>query len=463
MSNKKLILLGYQIISSLAGLCAWPFFYQHLRSRGGGESFLYRLGLKLPPSPPPGSPRLWIHGVSVGEIASAPPLVAELQALFPTASFIISTGTETGQALARRLLAGERRQVCYFPLDLPWAVSRMLKVMRPDAFIALESELWPNFLTLAKARGVRLALLNARLSDRSYRRYTRVPNLAAAFFNLFEVLAAGSPEDFQRLQQLGVAPEKLHLTGNLKVDRLLRTWPSTVFHRALPFRPDSCGEPGAPAPAAAGESPAEQTAAALHLAGAPVFLAASTHAGEETVVLDAYRQLVSSLPALVLLLAPRHPERTPEVERLAAARGLACQRFSRLKTGQELRHAPVVLVDTIGDLFSLYRVAHVAFVGGSLVPHGGQNLLEPAVWGVPPLSGPHLHNFRWAQEILAEAGALIIVQDQGSLVAAVQRLLGDPELRQRLGTEAQRSLQPHQGAAARQAKLVQELLASSPL
>jgi 3-deoxy-D-manno-octulosonic-acid transferase len=170
--NKYFIYLIYFIASLKAGVLAWPYFWWHLRRRGQGESFLPRLGLSLPPGEPPsGNPRLWIHGVSVGEILTAAPLVEELQRLLPQAAFIITTGTETGQALARRHFTPMGAYVCYFPLDVPWAVYRYLNHLKPDAFIALESELWPNFLLSAHRRGVRLALLNARLSEKSFERF----------------------------------------------------------------------------------------------------------------------------------------------------------------------------------------------------------------------------------------------------------------------------------------------------
>ncbi len=459
--KNRLIFQGYRVISTLAGLIAWPVFYWHLRSRGGGESFSWRLGLKSPPSPPPGSPRLWLHGVSVGEILSAPPLVAELRRRLPGASLVVSTGTETGQAVARRLFEPEGARVVYFPLDVPWAVSRALQTLKPQVFVALESELWPNFLTLAHARGVRLALVNARLSDRSFRRYGRFPRLAAGFFDLFGVIAAGSAQDYERLRRLGVDPGKLHLTGNLKVDRLLAAWQGSQGAGENFPPPLPCPAGPDQVPESAAQAPARPFARELQTGEAPVFLAASTHAGEEEVVLEAFLRLLAPYPALILLLAPRHPERAPAVEALAAARKLACQRFSRLKSGQESRQAPVVLVDTIGDLFRLYGAADVAFVGGSLIPHGGQNILEPAVWGLAPLCGPHLGNFRWAREILETAGALTIVTDAASLAAAAQNLLDHPTRRRQLGARAQQSLQPHQGAAARQAELVAGLLAGS--
>ncbi len=191
----------------MAGLVGWPYFYWHLKSRGRGDSFLPRLGLKLPPGPPPaGAPRIWLHGVSVGEILAAVPLVQELKALLPRAALIVTTGTETGQDLARRNFLPLGAYVCYFPLDLPWAVSRYLNYLRPQVFVALESEIWPNFLSSAHRRGVRLAMVNARLSDQSFHRFLRYKRYISDIFRLFDLVAAGSPGDYDRLRELGFAP-----------------------------------------------------------------------------------------------------------------------------------------------------------------------------------------------------------------------------------------------------------------
>lgn len=438
----------YKALSSLAGLLGWPFFYYHLKSRGRGESFLPRLGLIPPPNPPPGTPRLWVHGVSVGEILAAVPLLTELKALVPQGSFIISTGTETGQVVARRHFLPMGVGICYFPLDLPWAVSQALEVIQPDVFVALESEVWPNFLTSARRRGVSLALMNARLSDRSFHRYVQYRKYLFEFIDLFQVIAAGSRQDYQRLSRLGLSGHKLFYTGNLKVDALLTrrslgtpTTPPSLSAQELVTRPDP------------GQKP-RSLREVLGLQGEPVLLAASTHPGEEEVVLTAYQALRRPYPALLLILTPRHPERTAAVGELLSRQGLGFQRWQSLKSGAEVRRQPVVLVDTVGDLFALYAAADVAFVGGSLVPHGGQNILEPAVWGLAPLYGPHLENFRWAEEILQEAGVGTVVQDASSLAAASQYLLENPSQRRRLGEAALAALSSHRGAARRQAELV---------
>jgi 3-deoxy-D-manno-octulosonic-acid transferase len=430
--NNRLLFL-YKLFSTVAGLVGCPYFSWHLKSRGQGESFWPRLGLKLPEGArPPGSPRLWLHGVSVGEIQAAIPLVAELRNLLPRAAFIISTGTETGQMLARKHFSPQGALVCYFPLDIPWAVHRYLNYLRPQVFIGLESEIWPNFLSQAHQRGVRLALVNARLSDNSLRRFLKYKRYLSGIFNLYDVVAAGSLPDFERFQRLGISPSRLNLTGNLKYDRLLQGRDET---RLQEFRGCLQGtEPGQ--------------------AGGPVWLAASTHPGEEELVADAFQELLGPYPALRLVLAPRHPQRAPDLARLFSRRGLPCQLWTALKAGRETRTHSVVIIDTIGDLFTLFGAADAAFVGGSLVPHGGQNILEPAAWGRAPIYGPHLENFLWAKHILEEVGAGIMVNDAATLAQAVRHLLDHPQEREELGRRAQAALIPHQGAARRQAELI---------
>ena len=440
MDNKLIFL--YKMFSTLSGLVGWPYFFWHLKSRGQGESFWPRLGLQLPDEcPPPGSPRLWLHGVSVGEIQAAIPLVAELRTLLPQAAFIISTGTETGQRLARQHFSPQGALVCYFPLDIPWAVRRYLDYLSPQVFIGLESEIWPNFLSQARQRGVRLALVNARLSDNSLRRFLKYKPYLAGIFDLYDVVAAGSRFDYQRFQHLGISPSRLHLTGNLKYDRLLQGRDELrlqEFQGFLHFLSATDPETGQ--------------------APGPVWLAASTHPGEEELVADAFQQLLGPYPALSLVLAPRHPQRAPELARLLTRRGLSCQLWTDLKAGREPRTHAVVIIDTIGDLFTLYGAADVTFVGGSLVPHGGQNILEPAAWGRVPIYGPHLQNFLWAKQIMEEAGAGIMVPDSAGLAQAVRHLLDHPQEREALGRRARSALTPHQGAARRQAEIIAALV-----
>lgn len=421
----------YYGVSCLAGLLGWPLFYWHLKSRGRGESFWPRLGLRLPSIAPHSQwSRLWLHGVSVGEISAAEPLVRELQGHFVPAQLYLSTGTETGQAVARRLYPPPLT-VFYYPLDLPWAVARYLAHLRPTLYIALETEIWPNFLCAAHRAGVKLALVNARLSDRSFRRYLKFRPLIIDIINYFDLIAASSDEDARRFRVLGVMPEKIVVTGSTKFDRMATAAASTEI------------------------SGLQQR---LRCQGEPLFLAASTHAGEEEAVIRAYQALRVPYPSLVLILVPRHPERAPAVGQLLSQAGLPFHFWQPVKYGQEPRQRPVVLVDTVGDLFTLYALADLVFVGGTLVPHGGQNILEPAAWGKIPLYGPHLENFRPAKVLLEEVNAGQLVTDADSLIETGRHLLAHPEERSARGRRGRAALQRHQGAARRQAQLLRKLL-----
>lgn len=427
----RLVLPLYAGLTTAAGLVGWPLFYWHLRRRGRGESFAPRLGGALPEaSPADGRPHIWLHGVSVGEIGGAGPLVRQLRSLVPEARVFISTSTETGQAVARQLFP-EADRVFYFPLDLPWTVHRYLNRLRPTLFVALETEIWPNFINIANNQGVVLALANARLSDRSSRRYGYIQPLFADLIHRFGLIAASSSEDARRFLELGADPSRVRVTGSTKFDRLAdtQTAPAADRQRRL-----------------------------LRVQGAPVFLAGSTHPGEEEILIATYQSLRAASPTLLFILAPRHPERAPEVGRMLARAGLEFQLWTSLAAGEEIRTRPVVLVNTVGELFSLYGQADVVFVGGSLVPHGGQNILEPAAWGKAPLYGPQMHNFRPAVALLEAAGAGGKVSGPGDLLAQVRFRLTHREEREALGDRAREALERHQGAARRQAELLAELI-----
>jgi 3-deoxy-D-manno-octulosonic-acid transferase len=432
--NRKPPPPGYPLyygFSLIAGLLGWPYFYYHLRSRGQGTSFLPRLGLRLPRiAPDSGGPRIWLHGVSVGEISGAEPLIKELQAQLPQARWFISTGTETGQALAHRLY-GETATVFYYPLDLPWAVARYLSLIRPNLYVALETEIWPNFLRQAHQQGITLALLNGRLSDRSFRRYLRYKYYLMELINYFSLIAAGGPEDAARFQLLGYAPEKLAVTGNTKWDRQIKPQDDQRVLEVKEF---------------------------LRCQGGVVFLAASTHPGEEEGVIQAYQNLRVDHPTLLLIIVPRHPERAPVVGKLLGEAGVGFHYWQRLRKREEIRMQPAVVVDTIGELFSLYGVADLVFVGGSLVAHGGQNILEPAAWGKLSLYGPHMENFRLACALLEEVAGGEMVPDVPGLIKAGRYLLDHEQERLARGRQGQEALRRHQGAAHNQARLIVELI-----
>ncbi|PYM66546.1 MAG: 3-deoxy-D-manno-octulosonic acid transferase [Candidatus Rokuibacteriota bacterium] len=365
----------------------------------------------------PGADRFWVHAVSVGEVMAAVPLVQALRARWPKTEIVVSTVTGTGAEVARARL-GAAASVFTFPLDLPGATRRAVVRVRPRCFVALETELWPNLLrALGRAR-VPATLANGRISDRSYRRYRLVRPLFRRVLSHVGLFAMQSEEDARRIISLGARPERVMVTGNLKME--------------------------APTEVAGAE---QRWRRLLHLGPDRVVVAGSTHRGEEGPVLDALLAARSRGEArLRLVLAPRHPERLDEVEALVRARGLSLARRSRIGAGTPV---DVIVLDTVGELAELYAVADVIFVGGSLVPAGGHNVIEPALHAKPVLFGPHMANFRAASTLLLDGGAAVQVGDGAELAVALARLLADEGARRRLGMAAWRAVQGHQGACAR--------------
>ena len=412
----RLGLLGYLPV-------AWA---RHARGQGhppNVASRLWRAGEALPPAP-----RCWLHAVSVGEALTAAPLVDGLRARWPALAIVMTTVTPTGASVVGQRL-GDRVAHRYFPLDLPRPVARALDAVQPRFFIAMETELWPNFLRALARRGVPAMVANGRISDRSFHRYRRVRPFMRRVLQSIAVFAMQSEEDARRIVELGAPAARVTVTGSLKSD--------------VP----------APAPGAAdrwttllGLGPEE----ALWVAG-------STHRGEETPVLEAYLTARAKHPALALLIAPRHPERVGEVEALVAARGLASVRRSTL-TGAR-RDNSVVVLDTVGELADLYGAAALAFVGGSLVDTGGHNMLEPAVRGRAVLFGPHTSNFRESAQLLLDAGGALRVADGADLAKAVGALAADPARRAAMGQAGARAVAARRGALEATLALVQAHLA----
>jgi 3-deoxy-D-manno-octulosonic-acid transferase len=347
--------------------------------------------------PRPEGPLVWLHGASVGEALSALPLIERLLAGDPARSVLVTTGTVTSARLMAERLP-ERAFHQFAPVDIPAAVARFLDHWRPDLALWLESELWPNMIAAAVRRSVPMALVNARLSKRSYRRWRCLPGFARSLLGAFRLCLAQSPEDAGRFRALG-APH-VESPGNLKY--------------ASP-----------PLPA----DPAALEALRASIGARPLWLAASTHIGEEAIVAEAHRKLRNRHPALLTVIVPRHPERGAAIAAELAAAGLAVAR--RGADESPTPSTDIYLADTLGELGLFYRLAQISFVGGSLVPHGGQNLLEPAQLGCAVLHGPAVFNFEAIAAAMKAAGATERVHDAGGLAAAVDTLLTDAELRAR--------------------------------
>jgi 3-deoxy-D-manno-octulosonic-acid transferase len=401
------------------------FLVRRLRRSGYERSLAERFGRYGDELP--AEPRCWIHAVSVGEAATAVPLVEAIGRRWPELAVVMTTVTPTGARVVADRLDGKVTHR-YFPFDLPGPVRRALGAVKPRFFIGMETELWPNFLRALERRGVPAMIANGRISDRSFRRYHRVRFLTARMLRDISVFAMQSQEDARRIIALGALPERVVVTGNLKTDLApAEAGGEAVWQRLLGIAEDDL-----------------------------VWIAGSTHRGEEAAVLQAFKGLRVRFPTLALLLAPRHPERAPEVERLAADAGLSTIRRSELPRDRG-RHA-VVILDTVGELAQIYRVGTVVFVGGSLVPTGGHNMLEPALLRKPVLFGPHTSNFRESAELLLRAEGAVLVAEVSQLEARVGELLSDGDRRRRMGEAALHAIVSRQGAVQQTIELVERYL-----
>jgi 3-deoxy-D-manno-octulosonic-acid transferase len=378
-----------------------------------------------------GTPRIWMHAVSVGEVTAAAPIMAALRADFPDACLVLSTGTETGQEMARGLIP-EATAIIYYPIDIPHVVRKLIRLVRPDVFVLTETELWPNFLQACRNQGVRVVMVNGRLSPRSFKKYQRTRFFWKEVLKDIEEMGVISEIDASRARAIGMAPEKIHVLGNAKYDGL-----------------------------AAKVSPAlrEETARRLNTsAGERILVAGSTHAGEETVILEVFRKLLAVDPDFRLILVPRHVERAGEVTDLVRQAGLDSLALTQIDQGRTMRDEKVLVVDKIGALFKIYSLATVVYCGGSLVPKGGQNILEPAAWGKVVFYGPSMEDFRDEKVLLEAAGAGISVNDGQELADKMLALLRTPEALASKGEAAGRVVAANRGAARRYAALIKDVL-----
>jgi 3-deoxy-D-manno-octulosonic-acid transferase len=379
------------------------------------------------------APSIWLHAVSVGEVSAAVALLRALRARHPAIPMVLSTATPTGRARAQSLF-GTDVDIRYLAYDTPGSVRRFLARINPRIGVIIETELWPNLLHECRRRGVPVLLASARLSPQSVSRYRRARALFGAAVAQNVTIAAQTNEDAERFIAIGADPARTRAVGNVKFDMQLG---DEVLERGRKLRAEYLGE-------------------------RPVWIAGSTHAGEEEQLLAAHAELKQAVARALLVLVPRHPQRFESVANLLARR---VERFDRRSAVAPVRaDADVLLVDTMGELAALYAAADVAFVGGSLVPVGGHNLLEPAALGVPVITGPYTANSgEIARELMLRGGA-VRVADAHTLANVLGQFFADPKMRQRVGACGREFVEAHRGTVARLIDVIDPLLiASAPL
>jgi 3-deoxy-D-manno-octulosonic-acid transferase len=428
----------YSVLVLAVAVIASPWFiYQAVRYKKYVRSLGQRMGYLPVSFNMDGDESIWIHAVSVGEVLTARPLISDLKRRYPNLRMFLSTTTMAGQQLARRSVQ-DVDAVFYFPFDLGFVVRRTLDLVRPKLFVMMETEIWPILLRECRARGIKTAVVNGRISARSFPRYRMIRPMMRRVLDHIDRFLVQSEESARRFIDLGADPGRVVVTGSLKFDSLELS--STALQarardRVLRYF----------------RVPASR----------PVIVAGSTMKGEEALVLRAFRKVRTTAPNTLLVLAPRNPERFGEAEQLARAEGWKVARRSDLAIDAEPR-VDIVIVDTIGELATIYQIATVVFVGGSLVATGGHNVLEPAVFGKPIVFGPHMQNFREIADAFVTNGAGVQLSGDDQLEEAFLSLMGDPVRRARLGAAARALVEANRGANEKSMTVLAALLPQEP-
>ena len=427
--------LLYSIVTLVVFVAASPYFlYQALRHNKYVGSLGQRLGYLPVSFNLDGDESIWVHAVSVGEVLSARPLISELRARYPRLRVFLSTTTLTGQQLARRSVS-DVDAVFYFPFDWTFTARRTLNVVKPRLFVMIETEIWPNLLRECRRRHIKTVMVNGRISYRSYPRYRMIRPFMKRVLADIDRFCVQGEETARRLVELGADPARVTVTGSLKFDSVdASPTPGRGRDRVLRFFRISPNR--------------------------PVIIAGSTLRGEEEPVIRAFNRVRTTGTNALLIIAARHPERFDEVERICRHEGLSTVRRSELPIDAEPR-ADAVVLDTIGELAQLYQVATVVFIGGSLVPAGGHNILEPALYGKPIVFGPHMQNFDEIAETFVTNGAAIQVRSEGECEDTLVSLIGDPVRRARVGAAARALVESNRGAGHRTLAVIGDLLPSA--
>ena len=426
------LLWTYSILYTFLLIFYLPVFIYRVLVQGKDPNiFFKRIG--APPlrnSSDPAQPSLWIHAVSVGEVKAIEPLVEALT--LNRDQLFISTITDTGQNLARNSFK-DRACVFYFPFDWKWICRLYLRRLSPTCVLLAETEIWPGFISAAESLGIPVLLINGRISDHSFRHYRRIRFFLRPLLHRIALFCVQARQDRDRIVELGAASSRVHPLGNLKYDYQLAQPPEKtqmlqVIQAVLKPDPNDL-----------------------------LWICGSTREGEEHTLLEAFQSLSQEFPSLRLLLAPRHPHRVDEIARLVEAAHLSYVRRSELNA-QNPNPPRVLLLDTIGELAYLYQLADVVFVGGSLVPTGGHNIIEVAYFSKPILFGPHMENFKEISNAFLESDAALQVHSGEELPETIAKLLQDPATRETLGGKARQVIEDNQGAVGRTLEIVERYL-----
>jgi len=376
-------------------------------------------------------PRLWVHACSVGEVTVVDPIIAEIKKIYPSSHIIVSTTTKTGHALAKEVLT-DASSYLYFPFDLWWVVGRVLRIMSPDIFVVSETEIWPNILLKAKKLGIKTIMVNGRISSESFSGYMKIKPFMKKVLRNFDTMSMILKDDADRIISMGASPERVLVSGNSKYDRLADQ-DHPVFEeevrRLFSIRRED-----------------------------KVFIAGSTRKGEDKTIIEAYLKFIKVYPDMLMVIAPRHIDRTGEIERLLRQNNLEFVLKTDLDGGKVRRREQVVIINTIGYLCRVYSVGNIVFCGASLVPLGGHNVLEAAAWGKVVFYGPFMDNFLDAKALLEMVGAGIEIRDADDLVAEGLKLLDDQERLLSLGEAGRKTVMANRGSAERNARLIEGLL-----
>src|SRR3989304_5670892 len=436
INNHYEMYLLYNLLIILFVTITSPFWlYKVVTKEKHRKGFWEKLGLRteLNSAPGDGRCRIHIHAVSVGEVIAANPFIKGLRQRHPEIRLTLSTVTPTGNEVARKRLP-EVDRILYSPFDLPWSVKRFIRSVKPDIYVSVETELWPNFLREVKRSGARSLIINGRISPDAFKGYKRLRPLMKKVLSNVDLFCMQSDEDARRIREIGASPESVTVTGNMKYDqKFIEMDEEASYAKMLLFGINK---------------------------GDKVIVAGSPHPGEDEAILSSYFECLKDDEKLRLIIVPRHIERTADIERLVKAKGLDVIRRTGLGNSEKnsVSHRTVIVVNTIGELSTLYSIATVVIIGGSFIPHGGQNPLEAMYYKKPVIFGKHMFNFKQITEEILESGAGVMVENENYLKETMKGLLNNISKQREMGEKGYKIIARNRGAVERNLAMIEKFL-----